>query len=103
MNMENETEISWHIPSSVGYIREKAKLSQYDLSKKIDKSDYYIRLVESWELAPSLETLLEIINACGSTVEEFFHVPIKEYKPFEFLKIASRERKELALKFLNIE
>ena len=47
---------------------------------------------------PSLSTLLKIIEACGSTPEEFFYSDIHQYKTdkkaLDFLKTLSETQKE---------
>ena len=44
------------------------------LSQKIEMNDGYInRLEAKKDFLPSVEVLLRIIEACGSTTEEFFY------------------------------
>ena len=65
----------------------------------IEKSDGYIHNLETARnFLPSLSTLLKIIEACGSTPEEFFYSDIHQYKTdkkaLDFLKTLSETQKE---------
>ena len=65
----------------IGYIRVKAKLTQKALSFAIDMNPSYINRLESKkDFLPSLEVLLKIIEACGSSAEEFFYSNISAYE-----------------------
>jgi len=65
----------------IGYIRNKAKLTQKALSYAIDMNPAYINRLESKrDFLPSLEVLLKIIEVCGSTPEEFFYSEIFAYE-----------------------
>lgn len=64
----------------IGYIRVRAKLTQKGLSTAIGMNFNYINRLESQkDFLPSLEVLLKIIEACGSTPEEFFYHDISAY------------------------
>ena len=55
-----------------GHIREyriAKKLRQQDLAEKINVSVNYIGMIERGEKLPSLETLIEIINALGVSAD----------------------------------
>lgn len=68
------------IINRIGYIRTKAKLTQKALSLTIGMNPSYINRLESKkDFLPSLEVLLNIIEVCGSTVEEFFYHDISAY------------------------
>ncbi len=88
------------IVERIGIIRTKANLSARALSLAIGKNASYIHLLESSKTTfePSLSTLLDIIEACGSTVEEFFSEDMEQYeldkKTLEFLKTLSPYQKE---------
>lgn len=65
----------------IGYIRVRAKLTQKGLSTAIGMNFNYINRLESKkDFLPSLEVLLKIIEACGSTPEEFFYHDISSYE-----------------------
>jgi len=64
----------------VGYIRNRANLSARALSVKLGKSEAYINRMEQEGFYPSLQVLLEIIEACESTAEEFFYRDITKYQ-----------------------
>ena len=84
----------------IGIIRTRANLSARALSLAIGKNASYIHLLESSKTSfePSLSVLLEIINTCGSTPEEFFSADISQYKQdkqtLEFLRTLSPYQKE---------
>lgn len=64
----------------IGYFRTKANLSARALSFCIDKNPAYITKLESGEYEPSVRVLLNIIDACGITVEKFFYHNIATYE-----------------------
>ena len=69
------------IINRIGYIRVRAKLTQKALSAAIDMNPNYINRLESKkDFLPSLELLLNIIEVCGSTPEEFFYRDISAYE-----------------------
>ena len=69
------------IINRIGYIRVRAKLTQKALSAAIDMNPNYINRLESKkDFLPSLEVLLNIIEVCGSTPEEFFYCDISSYE-----------------------
>ena len=76
------------IISRIGYFRVKAKLTQKDLSHMAGMNHAYISRLESKkDFLPSVEVLLNIISACGSTPEEFFYNDISAYeKDMQILK-----------------
>lgn len=87
------------IINRIGIIRTRANLSARALSLQIGKNASYIHLLESKRnFEPSLKALLEIIETCGSTEEEFFHSDIEQYKrdkqTLDFLKTLSPFQKE---------
>lgn len=91
------------IISRVGYFRNKANLSARALSLNIDKNPAYITKMEAGEFEPSMKVILEIIEACGITPEEFFYEDINSYKlDKENLSIIKNlsEHKKSALKEL---
>ena len=65
----------------IKYIRKRAKLTQKELSEKLGVNKAYINRLESKkDFAPSFEVLMQLIELCGSTPEEFFYHDIEEYK-----------------------
>ena len=68
----------------ISFIRNRANWSARKLSMEIGKTDSYIhRLETSKSFAPTFETLMEILEACNTTTEEFFIIifqPINKMK-----------------------
>jgi len=64
----------------IGYFRNRANLSAKALSLSIDKNPAYINKMERGEYEPSMRVVLDIIEACGTTPEEFFSENINSYK-----------------------
>ncbi len=64
----------------LGYIRIKANLSARELSQRIDKSIAYIAKFDNGDFSIPTEILLDAIEICGSTPEEFFWEDIAKYK-----------------------
>lgn len=64
----------------IGYFRNRANLSAKSLSLSIDKNPAYINKMERGESEPSMRVILDIIDACGTTPEEFFSENINSYK-----------------------
>ncbi|MBE5746492.1 MAG: helix-turn-helix transcriptional regulator [Clostridiales bacterium] len=92
-----------NIIERIGYFRNKANLSARALSLNIDKNPAYITKLEAGEFEPSMRVILEIIQACNITPEEFFSENIDTYKlDKETLNIIKNlpENKKLALKEL---
>lgn len=56
----------------IGYFRNKANLRARALSLEIDKNPAYITKLEAGEYKPSMQVILDIIDACNITPEEFF-------------------------------
>ena len=52
--------------------RKQAELSQEELGHKIDADQAYISRLEAGQLNPTLETISELANALGVTVENLF-------------------------------
>lgn len=81
-------------------IRTRANFSARALSLAIGKNASYIHLLESSKTSfePSLSVLLDIIEVCGSTPEEFFYYDINQYaqdrKALDFFKTLSSYQKE---------
>lgn len=87
----------------VGYFRNRANLSARALSLTIGKNSAYITKMEAGEFEPSMKTILDIIEACNITAEEFFYEDLNTYKiDKENLSLIKNlpEQKKLALKEL---
>ena len=63
----------------LGYIRNKAGLSARELSLRLGFSHAYIAKFENGDFNISSEVLLDAINICNSTPEEFFSKDIQRY------------------------
>jgi len=81
----------------LGMMRARAGLSARELSGRIGKSKAYIAKFDNGDLAMPTEVLLDAIQVCGSTPEEFFFEDIANYKEskelFEIYKVLSPENK----------
>ena len=91
----------------ISYIRTRAGLSARALSLSIGKTASYIAVLEQQKkFAPSFETLCDILDACNTTLEEFFYYDITAYKTdkeiINLLKNTSDDKKTAALSVLKI-
>ena len=91
----------------IAFIRIRANLSARKLSLMIGKTDGYIHhLEQTRKFAPSFETLMEILDACNTSVEEFFYHDIASYKTdmqiLELLQRSTPERKAIVLDMLKV-
>ena len=87
------------IVDRIAIIRMRANLSARALSLTIGKNASYINLLESKkDFEPSLSALLDIIEVCGSTPEEFFYSDLHQYQEdkdcFQFLRTLSKKQKD---------
>lgn len=82
----------------IGYFRNKANLSARALSLSIGKNSAYITKLEAGEYEPSMSVILDIIDACGTTPEEFFYEDLTSYKTdkqsLEIIKKLSEHKKQ---------
>lgn len=62
------------------YIRKRANLSGRELSQRLGWSVAYIAKYENGDFNMPSEVLLDAIEICGSTPEEFFSKDIMNYK-----------------------
>ena len=72
------------IGQRIRVLRKDAKLTQAQLSEKVNISVYYVGEIERSEASPSLTTLDDIANALGVTIGEMF--PSKQEIPSEIIK-----------------
>ena len=94
------------IINRISYLRTRANLSARALSQKIEMNDGYInRLEAKKDFLPSVEVLWRIIEACGSTTEEFFYKNINSFKQddkiIELLESVSSEKKDAIITLLK--
>lgn len=75
----------------VGYIRNRAKLSARELSQRLGFSIAYIAKFENGDFNMPAEVLLNVIEICNSTPEEFFSRDISNY--LEYKDIIDRYKK----------
>mgnify|MGYP000850152017 CR=1 FL=1 len=62
------------IIARIGQIRSEAGLSSRELSLRIGKNESYVHSMEGkYGFEPSLSALLDMIEVCGKTPEEFFY------------------------------
>lgn len=61
-------------------MRTRAGLSARELSAQVGKSKAYIAKFDNGDLAMPSEVLLEAIESCGCTPEEFFYEDLQSYK-----------------------
>ncbi len=78
-------------------IRDRANLSARELSLRLGKNDCYINKIESLQFDPPINMLMQIIECCNSTPEEFFHRDLLAYQKDKtlidyFSKLTSRQK-----------
>ena len=78
--MKNITPKRQYLINRLGYLRNRAKLSARDLSGQVDKSFAYFAKFDNGDFSIPAEILLDAIECCGSTPEEFFWEDITKYK-----------------------
>ena len=69
----------------LGYLRTRAKFSGRELSLRLDKTPTYIGKFERGVFSIPAEVLLEAIEICNSTPEEFFSPNIDKFKEHQEL------------------
>ena len=94
------------IINRISFLRTRAHLSARSLSLLIGKNGGYInRLEAKKDFLPTMETLLEIISACNSSVEELFYYDISAYKKdaeiIDLLRRVKPEKKDAILTILK--
>lgn len=96
------------IINRIGQIRIRANLSARALSTRIGKNEAYINRMETKkDYLPTIETLFDILEACGSSTEEFFYRDISSYKKDEeiinLLSRVSVEKKKAVITLLKTD
>ena len=90
----------------ISYIRTKNNLSARKLSVLIGKNPGYVHMLETHKnFAPTFETLMDILDVCNTSVEEFFYYSIPAYKQdcqiIELLKSVSPDKKAAVIALLK--
>ena len=90
----------------ISQIRIEAHLSARALSQKIGMNDGYINRLESKkDFLPRLETLLDILEVCGVSIEHFFYYDYFEYDKdkqiLDNLKKMDSEKKLILLELMK--
>ena len=68
------------IINRISIARTNAKLSARALSKEAGLNDGYINRLESKkDFLPSMEAFIEIVEACGMSLEQFFYHDLSAY------------------------
>ncbi len=84
-------------------LRDRKNLSARALSLKLEKNDSYIKKLESLEIKPSMEIILQILEVCNTSCEEFFYSNMSEYEKdkelLSYIKSLTPTQKE---KLLNL-
>lgn len=92
------------IVERIGIIRHNANLSARELSKRIGMNDGYINSIESGKSIPSLPALINILEVCDVSFEQFFYDNFKDYsldkKYLEVLKNMNSDKKKALIDFL---
>ncbi len=96
------------IINRISRLRIRANLSARKLSSLIGKNDSYIAGLESRKnFLPTVDVILDIIDACNSTPTEFFYYSLEEYETdknlIELLKSATPAAKAAAESVLKLK
>ena len=92
----------------ISILRIRANLSARELSQRIGLNESYINRLENCKtkFEPSLKVLFAIIEAVGSTPEEFFYSSLDAYKydkeGLSFFKTLSKAQKQAVMNLYNI-
>ncbi len=93
------------IVDRVGYFREKAGLSQRELSQRLGYNPQFIETIETKRVQLKISTLLDICNIVGVTIFDFFYLGKKyneERKEFLDLFLSlSDDKKDAVIKLLK--
>ena len=76
---KNITEKRQFLINRLGYFRNRANLSARELSGRLGKSFAYFAKFENGDFNIPTENLLEAIECCGGSLEEFFWEDITRY------------------------
>jgi len=94
------------IINRISKARTNANLSARALSQNAGLNDGYINRLESKkDFLPSMESFIDIVEACGITLEEFFYYDMSAYKQdkeiIDLLKHVNSESKDSIIKLLK--
>lgn len=86
-------------------LRDKANLSARELSLRLGQNDCYINKIESLQFVPPIDMLLQIIECCHSTPEEFFYHDLLSYQKdkllLEYFSKLTTKQKDAILNLYN--
>ena len=91
----------------ISFLRNRSNLSARELSQRIGVNESYINRLENakTKFEPSLTVLLKIIEAVGSTPEEFFYSNLENYKHdkegLSFFQTLSKAQKQAVTNLYN--
>ena len=90
----------------ISRLRTRANLSARALSMEIGMNEGYINRLESKrDFSPSMDVLLNIIEVCNSTTEEFFYYNLDNYskdmKIINLLKKTNQDKKNAIITLLE--
>lgn len=94
------------IINRISQLRTREGLSARELSLRIGKNEAYInRLEYRKNFEPSISVINDIVEACNSSLEEFFYYDMNQYKKdkeiIDLLKHASPITKESIINLLK--
>lgn len=94
-----------YLINRLGYFRNRANLSARELSQRLGFSIAYIAKFDNGDFNIPSEVLLEAIEVCNSTPEEFFYNDIAKYNEHKHLlenyDALSNENKQTILELIN--
>lgn len=90
----------------ISQLRTKAGLSARELSLRIGKNEAYInRLENKKNFEPSISVINDIVEACASSLEEFFYYDMIQYKTdkqvIDLLKTVPESKKKAFIEILS--
>ena len=90
----------------ISQLRTKTGLSARELSLRIGKNEAYInRLEYRKNFEPSITVISEIVEVCGSSLEEFFYYDMNQYKVdkqvIDLLKTVPESKKKAFIEILS--
>jgi len=68
------------ILTRIGYVRNQANLSAREVSLQMGMSPQYVAQLESGRIVLTVEKLLQILEICNFSIEQFFSPNITEFK-----------------------
>ena len=94
------------IINRISQLRTNAGLSARELSLRFGKNEAYInRLEYKKNFEPSISVINDIVEACGSSLEEFFYYDMNQYKTdkqvIDLLKTVPESKKKAFIEILS--